>query len=146
MATATLTRRVVMATEERTASLRDRRHRSRAPLLPMYSSVVVRVLNQRRKAIEGHALNISEMGIAVTLDDLIAPGSPVTIEFSAAGLGRERAQGWPTFVATAEVLRNDDVDDFPQGPYTTALRFIRIPTILQAQIARYVAAHGGSRI
>jgi hypothetical protein len=63
----------------------------------------------------------------------------VTVEFQVAGLGRLRKEEWPTFVATAEVVRLDDLADFPAGPYRTALRFVRIATMVQAQIARYVA-------
>jgi hypothetical protein len=132
----------VTAAATKDVSMRERRRRPRTAVPPMYSAIVVRVLNKRHKPIEGHALNLSVSGIAVELDDLVEPGSPVTVEFSVSGLGRERAQAWPTFAATAEVVRNQDVDDFPGGPYCTALKFVRIPSIAQAQIARYIATYG----
>jgi hypothetical protein len=74
------------------------------------------------------------------VDHKIKPGSAVTVEFSVSGLGRIRGNHWPTFAAAAEVLRLDNEEDFPGGPYRTALRFIRLPSIVQAQIARYILA------
>ena len=135
----------VTAVTSRELSIRERRKRPRTMVPPMYSVVVLRVLNKRQEPLEGHALDISESGLAVQIDELVPPGSPVTVEFSLAGLGRERAQSWPTFVATAEVVRNQDVEEFPNGPYHTALRFVRIPSIVQAQIARYIAVYGNSK-
>jgi c-di-GMP-binding flagellar brake protein YcgR len=137
--------RPVTVAESREMSLRDRRKKPRTAVPPMYSMVSVRVLNKRQKPLEGHALNVSESGLAIELDDPVPPGTPVTVEFSVSGLGRERAQSWPTFAATAEVVRNQDDEDFPQGPYQMGLRFVRITTMAQAQIARYIAAHAGPR-
>ncbi len=57
-----------------------------------------------------------------------------------AGLGQVRRNQWPTFAATAEVMRVQDLEDFPGGPYRTALRFAKVPTIVQAQISRYIAS------
>lgn len=145
IATAAIQVHAITAEESRVEALRDRRRKGRAGVPPMYSQVTVRVLNQKSEPIEGHALNVSESGLAAELDHLIPAGSPVTVEFAVAGLGRARPQQWPTFVATAEVTRTQDVDDFPGGPYHTAFRFVRIPTIVQAQIARYVACHAGER-
>lgn len=136
----------VTALQTRELSMRERRRRPRALVHPMYSSAVVRILNKKHKPIDGHVRNISETGLAVEMDDLVEEGSPVTVEFSVSGLGRERAQTWPTFAATAEVVRHQDVEDFPQGPYHTALRFVRISSITQAQIARYIAVYGGGKL
>lgn len=135
----------VTAAQSRELSIRERRRRPRTAVPPMYSVVVVRVLNKRQEPLDGHALNISESGLAVQIDEIVPPGSPVTVEFSLAGLGRERAQSWPTFVATAEVVRNQEVEEFPGGPYHTALKFVRIPSIVQAQIARYIAVYGNTK-
>ena len=126
-------------------SIRDRRKRKRVKLPPMYTAVTVRALHTRRDPLDGHALDLSESGMSVQLDDMLPPGSPVTIEFMVAGLGQGRRNQWPTFAATAEVTRLQDVDDFPQGPYNTALRFVKVPTIVQAQIARYIAARTPAR-
>ena len=136
----------VTAVQTREMSMRERRRRPRAVVAPMYSAVVVRILNKKHKPIDGHVRNISETGIAVEIDDLVEMGSPVTVEFSVSGLGRERAQTWPTFAATAEIVRHQDVEDFPQGPYHTALRFVRISSIAQAQIARYIAVYGSGKL
>ncbi len=129
------------AQTSRACSVKEHRKRRRIALPPMYSAVVVRVLSEQAEPIEGHALNMSESGIAVELDRIVPPGSPVTVEFTVSGLGRARPNDWPVFVAAAEVLRHDDMDDFPGGPYKTALRFVKIPTMVQAQIARYIASH-----
>jgi len=124
-------------------TLQERRRRRRADVPPMYSSVIVRVLSRKGAPIEGHVLNLSENGMAVELDYQIPVGQPVTLEFRIAGLGRVVNDQWSEFAAAAEVARIDDLDDFPQGPYRIALKFVRISTMAQAQIARYVATHPG---
>jgi c-di-GMP-binding flagellar brake protein YcgR len=118
---------------------KDRRRRRRVGVQPMYSCVQVRMLSRKGEPLEGHVLDISENGMAVQIDEQIGVGQAVTLEFQVAGLGRSRKDSWPTFVATAEVVRLDDLADFPMGPYRTAVRFVRIATMVQAQIARYVA-------
>jgi hypothetical protein len=107
----------------------------------MYTTATLRVLSAKLAPLEGHVVDMSETGLSVEVDEKIKVGSAVTIEFTVAGLGRMRNTRWPTFAAAAEVVRHDNVDDFPQGPYRTALRFIRLPSIVQAQIARYIIAH-----
>lgn len=118
---------------------RDRRKKRRIPVLPMYSAVTLRILATRKDPLEGHIRDLSESGISIELDDLIPVGSPVAIEFRLSGLGRLRGEDWPLFAATAEITRHDNLDDFPQGPYRMALRFVKLPTMVQAQIARFVA-------
>lgn len=120
---------------------KDRRRRCRTNVQPMYSSCVVRVLSKPRPPLEGHVVDLSESGMAIEIDELVKVGQAVTVEFMVAGLGRLRNNTWQTFAAAAEVTRHDEVEDFPGGPYKTALRFIRMPSILQAQIARYLIAH-----
>ena len=120
---------------------RDRRKRRRVPVSPMYSAVVLRVLGARREPLDGHALNVSETGMAVEVDYKIQPGTPVAVEFTVSGLGRPRGKQWPVMVAAAEVVRDASQEDFPQGPYRVGLRFLRISSITQAQIARYVVSH-----
>ena len=105
----------------------------------MYTSVSVRVLSRQGDPLEGHVIDISETGMVVQVDDQIGVGQPVTIEFTVAGLGQLRNDQWPTIAAAAEVVRLDNLADFPKGPYRTALRFVRIATMVQAQIARFVA-------
>ena len=129
--------------KEAVSNLQERRRRRRTAVPPMYSSVVVRVLSRKGAPIEGHVLNLSENGIAVEIDSQIAVGQAVTVEFRIAGLGRVVGDQWSEFAAAAEVARIDDLDDFPQGPYRIALKFVRISTMAQAQIARYVATHPG---
>jgi c-di-GMP-binding flagellar brake protein YcgR len=120
---------------------KDRRRKRRIQLSPMYTSAVLRVLSSKMAPLEGHIVDISESGLSIEVDEKIKPGSAVTIEFTISGLGRMRNSRWPMFAAAAEVVRLDNVDDFPQGPYRTAVRFIRLPSIVQAQIARYIIAH-----
>jgi c-di-GMP-binding flagellar brake protein YcgR len=123
--------------------LQERRRRRRVKVLPMYSSVVVRVLAQRGTPIEGHVLDISENGIAVEVDSQIAVGQAVTVEFRVAGLGRVADDQWLEMTAAGEIVRQDNVQDFPGGPYKIAIRFARVSTMAQAQIARFVATHAG---
>ncbi len=120
---------------------RDRRKRRRVAIAPMYSSVMLRVLNARCEPLDGHALNVSETGLAIEIDSPIAPGTPVTVEFTVAGLGRLRGRQWPSFAAAAEVVRDASQEDFPMGPYRVGLRFLRISSIVQAQISRFVISH-----
>lgn len=119
----------------------DRRRQPRVAVEPMYTSVVVRVLSAQEPPLEGHVINLSESGLAIDLDKQLQPGQAVTVEFCISGLGVLHGKQWPCYAAAAEVLRHDDVDDFPGGPYRTALRFIRVPSIVRAQIARYIVAH-----
>ncbi len=123
------------------SEFKDRRRRRRIALQPMYTSASVRVLARQDGAIEGHVINLSETGMVVEIDDLVGAGQAVTVEFSVAGLGRTRAGDWPTYAVAGEVVRIDDLDDFPKGPYRTAIRFVRIPTMAQAQIARFIVTH-----
>jgi hypothetical protein len=123
------------------AALQEQRHRRRAHVPPMYTLAVVRVLANKDAPLEGHILDLSETGMAVQVDTLISVGQPVTVEFRVSGLGRVVADEWVEFVAAAVVVRHGDVDDFPAGPFTIGLRFVRIATMAQAQIARFVAVH-----
>jgi c-di-GMP-binding flagellar brake protein YcgR len=120
------------------AEFKDRRRRRRVPVEPMYTSVTVRVLGKRGEPLEGHVLNLSETGMSVQLDEMMAAGQPLGVEFVVAGLGLFRNGTWPAFALAAEVIRVDDLEDFPMGPYRVALRFERVPTMVQAQIARFV--------
>jgi hypothetical protein len=120
---------------------KDRRRRRRINLQPMYTAVSVRVLSKRDVPLEGHAVNLSETGIVVEVDNTIPIGHAVTLEFQVSGLGRLRDEQWPTYAVAAEVVRIDNLAEFPHGPYRVAMRFVRIPTMTQAAIARYVATH-----
>ncbi len=120
---------------------KDRRRRRRVNLQPMYTAVSVRVLSKRDMPLEGHAINLSETGIVVEIDNMIPIGQAVTLEFKISGLGRLRDDEWATYAVAGEVVRIDDLAEFPQGPYRVAMRFVRIPTMTQAAIARYVATH-----
>jgi c-di-GMP-binding flagellar brake protein YcgR len=123
------------------SGLQERRRRRRAHVPPMYTSAIVRVLAQRSEPLEGHVLDLSETGMAVQVDSLIPVGQAVTVEFRVAGLGRITHDQWAEFAVAAVVVRQDDLEDFPNGPYRIALRFVRIGTMAQAQIARFVATN-----
>ncbi|HVT80606.1 MAG TPA: PilZ domain-containing protein [Phycisphaerae bacterium] len=123
--------------------LQERRRRRRVAVMPMYSSAVVRVLSQKGLLIEGHILDVSENGLAVELDSLIAVGQAVTVEFRISGLGRVVEGEWSEMAAAGEIVRQENLDDFPGGPYKHAIRFARMSTMAQAQIARFVATHAG---
>jgi c-di-GMP-binding flagellar brake protein YcgR len=120
---------------------KERRKRRRVAVQPMYTAVMLRVLNQRREPMEGHAVDVSESGVSVEVDSHIPPGTAVTVELTVAGMGQLRGRQWPTFAAAAEVVRDASQEDFPQGPYRVGLRFMRMSTIMQAQIARFVVSH-----
>jgi len=119
----------------------ERRRRRRVAIAPMYSEALIRVLSKRDQAIDAHVSNLSETGMALEADALIPVGSPVAVEFRISGLGRVEKDGWTVFAIAGEVVRHDDVEDFPGGPYRTAIRFVQISTMMQAHIARYVATH-----
>jgi hypothetical protein len=121
--------------------LRERRRRRRAHVPAMYTSAIVRVLSQRGVPLEGHVVDLSETGMAVQVDSLIPVGQAVTVEFQVAGLGRLAGTEWTMYAVAAQVVRHDDLEDFPGGPYKIALRFVRIGTMAQGQIARFVATH-----
>jgi hypothetical protein len=120
------------------AEFKDRRRRRRVAVQPMYTTVMVRALGSRGEPLEGHVVNLSETGMSVELDEMLSPGQPLGVEFTVAGLGLFRNEMWPVFALAAEVIRVDDLQDFPMGPYRIALRFERVPTMVQAQIARFV--------
>jgi c-di-GMP-binding flagellar brake protein YcgR len=128
---------------ETVAAIHERRRRRRVAVMPMYTSVVVRILSMRMPPLEGHLIDLSETGMALELDALIPVGQPVTVEFRAAGLGAVRQGLWAEYAATAEVVRHDSTAEFPGGPYRIAVRFAQVSTMTQAQIARYVASHIG---
>jgi len=96
-------------------ALQERRRRRRVPVQPMYTSALVRVLSQRGTTLEGHVLDVSENGMAVQIDSLIPLGQSVTVEFRVSGLGRVADGQWTEHVAAAEVVRHDDLDDFPRA-------------------------------
>ncbi len=122
-------------------ALLDRRRRRRAQVPPMYTEAIIRVLSRREEPIEAHVRNVSETGIALEADALVPVGHPVAIEFQVAGMGKMDRMGWAEFTIAGEVVRLDDVDDFPGGPYRIAVRFVQISTMMQANIARFVATH-----
>lgn len=125
------------------AGLQERRRRRRAQVMPMYTQAVVRVLSSKEPPLEGHILDVSESGILVDLDSRIQVGQAVTVEFRVAGLGRVIHEEWREYVAAAVVVRHHEEDDFPGGPHRMGLRWVRISTMAQGQIARFVAAHPG---
>ena len=119
----------------------ERRGRRRVAVMPMYSPITVRLISRRQEPLEGHVLDVSETGLAIEMDCLIPIGQPVAIEFRIAGLGRLRADQWTEFTAVAEIVRHENVDEFPGGPYKMGLRYVQMPTMAQAQIARFLATH-----
>ena len=125
------------------AGLQERRRRRRAQVMPMYTQAVVRVLSSKEPPLEGHILDVSESGMLVNLDSRIPAGQAVTVEFRVAGLGRVIHEEWREYVAAAVVVRQHEEDDFPGGPHRMGLRFVRISTMVQAQIARFVATRPG---
>lgn len=123
-------------------AISNRRKRPRVSLDPAYTTVTLRRLGQRLMPLEGHVVNLCENGMSVQLDETIAIGTPVTVEFSIAGLGATRSAAWPVIAAAGEVIRldSDEAVDFPCGPYRMAIKFARLSTIAQAQIARFAIA------
>jgi hypothetical protein len=117
----------------------EKRRRRRVPVPPMYTNLTLRNLALRSGPIEGYIVDVSEHGMAIEADSLVPIGQTVTVEFQIAGVGTLRRDSWPEFAAAAEVVRHDNLDDFPCGPYRMALRFVKVSTMAQAQIARYIA-------
>lgn len=129
----------VRSAVENVIELKDRRRRRRVAVQPMYTRALVRVLGKREEPLEGHVVNLSETGMVVEVDEQIGIGQPIVVEFCVAGMGRMKGESWPMYAAAAEVVRIDDLDDFPMGPYKIAVKFVRIATMVQGQIARFVA-------
>ena len=123
--------------------MQERRRRRRVRVASMYSFATVRMLGQRTGPIEGYVIDVSETGLALEVDTLIPVGQTVTVQFRIAGLGALRHETWAEYAAAAEVVRHEDVDDFPSGPYRIGLRFVRVSTMTQAKIARFVATQPG---
>lgn len=123
--------------------VQEKRRRRRVAVPQMYTSATLRNLAQRAGPVEAYVVDLSENGMAIEADSLVPVGQVVTIEFQVAGLGTMRRANWPEFAAAAEVVRHDNVDEFPGGPYRMALRFVKVSTMAQAQIARYVATQPG---
>src|SRR5438552_2936603 len=51
--------------------IRERRRKPRITLQPMYTRVLVRALNEKSDPVEGHVVDLSEVGLAVELDRLL---------------------------------------------------------------------------
>jgi len=128
---------------EAVTGLQERRRRRRVNVPPMYTQAVVRVMSTKGAPLEGHILDLSETGMMVDLDERLPVGQAVTVEFRVSGLGRVADDQWSEFAAAAVVVREGEAEDFPHGPYQMGLRFVRISTMAQAQIARFVATQPG---
>jgi hypothetical protein len=102
----------------------DRRIHARYRLLPMYSPVSVRPLNDGHVAYIGHAYDVGEGGIRFELDRAIPPGTPVLIEFRLPGQGRPEDDGPNDCMhAVGSIVRLFDEDEVE--PFRMAACFTR---------------------
>lgn len=71
-----------MFTHAPTAKPSNRRLHQRYAMQPMYTPVLVRLLENEHFTLEGHAYNVSEGGVQFELDHPIAPGTPVAFQIT----------------------------------------------------------------
>ena len=116
----------------------ERRRTLRRAVMPMYSHAVVRAGMSRSLAIEGYVLNLSETGVALEIDTLVDVGTEVTLELQVSCLGKIVDGEWAHATAEARLLRQDELHDFPGGPYRVGLRFTSLPAELKEAIGRYL--------
>lgn len=105
----------------------NRRRFERFALRPMYTPVAVRLLENERFTLEGHAYDVSEGGIRFELDQPIAPGTPIAMQITlpVARGEPEIGPGRSVFVMGNVVW----IDDSEPGPVQMALvitRFVRL--------------------
>lgn len=98
----------------------NRRRHERIALQPMYTAVAVRLLDDDRFILEGHAYDISEGGVQFELDRAIAPGTPVAMQVflpAAVTMGDDVGPGRAIFLFGNIVW----LDDEEPGPARMAL-------------------------
>lgn len=110
----------------------DRRARERFALPAAYTPVVVRRADDPRRALDGHAYDVSEGGLCFELDEPIEPGAWVELMIE---LPEPKALGSnpsASFVrAIGEVMWMDD--DGVRGPVRMAARFEAFPADFDRQ-------------
>lgn len=105
-------------------------------LEPMYTSVTVRrVCAMRMERLEGHAYDVSEVGVRVELDAVLRVGEDVAIAVGLPGAERE-------VVASGRVIWvTDDADD--PAARRAAIQFIRFATPDDRnRLVRYLGSAG----
>jgi hypothetical protein len=111
----------------------NRRH-ARFRVAPMYTPVVLRTIDNPKRALEGHAYNVSEGGLQFELDEAIDPGTPVTIELT---LPLGEGEVWdgvsdlPVVTVQGNVVWTDT--DEP-GPIRMAMIFTRFANEMQKEL------------
>ena len=98
----------------------NRREHERFIVAPMYTPICVRLLDDTRFTLDGHAYDISENGIQFELDRPIAPGTPVAVQIMLAP-GADQGPGRSVFVLANVVWLTDDPEE--PGPSRMAAVF-----------------------
>lgn len=100
----------------------NRRRFERFSVLPMYTTVIVRTLDENAVERHGHAYDVSEGGVRFDLDEPIAPGTPVSLQIVLPGDDR------PGIDRGVLVIGNvvwADVDADEPGPTRMAVVFTK---------------------
>jgi hypothetical protein len=100
----------------------NRRQHERYEVAPMYTHVGVTVAGAR-EPFAGHSYDVSEGGVQLELDDVIEPGTPVSIELVLPFVGGLRLADEERIVrVTGNVVW---VDDSEPGPVRLAVAFTK---------------------
>lgn len=101
----------------------NRRRFERLSLPAAYTPIQVRLLENEKFTLEGHAYDLSEGGCQFELDRAIAPGTPIAmqIELPASVTGHDLGPGRAVFVMGNVVW----LDDSEPGPARMAIAFTR---------------------
>ncbi len=100
----------------------NRRRYERFALSPMYTQIAVRLMDEEKFTLQGHAYDISEGGIQFELDRAIEPGTPVAMQIHLPlGESEVKGPGQAVFVIGNIVW----LDDSDAGPARMALAITR---------------------
>lgn len=105
----------------RTPRSEERRRHPRYALPPMYTRILVRLLDEDDFTWEGHAYDISEGGLRFELDRAIAPGTPVAMRIDLPHAHSERSTTRRAAFVFANIVWLQDEDE--PGPVRMAAVF-----------------------
>lgn len=110
----------------------DRRRQARFVLPAAYTPVVVRRADDPRRALDGHAYDVSEGGLCFELDEPIEPGAWIEVMVELPEPKTMGSSPSSAFVrAIGEVMWVDD--DGARGPVRIAARFEAFPADFDRQ-------------
>jgi hypothetical protein len=114
-----------------TAKPSNRRQHQRFAMRPMYTPILVRLLDNDSFSLEGHAYNVSEGGVQFELDHPVAPGTPIALQITIPVPDDAPNQHWDgrgpgrSVFAIGNVVWLDDSEPGPVRLAATITRFCR---------------------